>query len=692
MTTVLFGRSLDAALDRLNSSEKGHFLDFWRKLVSDPSHPSLSLERLTRSRDAKIWAGRVTQSVRAILHRDGDVFTLLYAGRHDDAYAWAERRRLERHEVTGALQLVETPERVEEQIAAQAVPEGARPLFAAFADEYLLGLGLPLDWLAPLRELRSRDLFLETMSRLPEDVYERLFDLMEGVPVTPPPPLPAERPATESADTRRSFVELDEDGLRRLLAAPLATWITFLHPSQERLVGSSFGGPVKVTGAAGTGKTVVAMHRARGLARQGKRVLLTTFVGALAENTDRNLRLLCSPDELRLITVGTVHSQALQLLNRAGTRVRPANDNEVRDLLDRSRIRTACPFPTKALLAEWEAVISPQGVASWDEYRAANRAGRGRALAAVERRQLWNVFERVLAELQQRGRQDWSGLCRLARELLESGRAVSPYDAVIVDEVQDLQQQELRLTAALAGSGADRLMLVGDAGQRIYYGPYSMRALGIDVRGRSHVLRINYRTSEEIRRFADGLLGERGDDLDGGVEARRGCLSLFNGPEPRLHGFRSQGEQAEFIALETLRCLDEGLTPDEIAVFARSTARANAVRTALMQRGIPVRRLAREDGEVPAVAVTNMHRAKGLEFKAVFVADASDDAIPSQGVLEEAADSRDAEDRLLRERQLLYVSFTRARDRLHVCWSGRPSRFLANVAEPPGETRSGHSR
>jgi hypothetical protein len=145
----------------------------------------------------------------------------------------------------------------------------------------------------------------------------------------------------------------------------------------------------------------------------------------------------------------------------------------------------------------------------------------------------------------------------------------SPYDAVIVDEMQDLGASELRLLATLAGHGTDRLILVGDGGQRIYATKYSLKSLGIDVRGRAHVLRLNYRTTEQIRRFADRILGDEADDLEGGRESRRGTVSLLSGPEPTRKSFPTRSAQCDFVAAQISQLLQSGRTPDDIAVFAR---------------------------------------------------------------------------------------------------------------------------
>jgi len=574
MTSVIVSKTLQSSAGRLSANDRGHVFDFLWKLQDNPANPSLSMERVQRAIDPKIWSARVSQGLRAVLHRDGDTFVVLYAGPHDEAYRWAEKRKVEQHPVTGALQVVEAAEVVEQQVAAHNAPVGAPGLFNAYPDDYLLGLGVPPDLLPAVRNITSDDALDAALDYLPEEAAEALIELSAGKAVGPatrrpstdggPSRPPLTRPAsapdgldyTANPDTRRRFFLLErDDDLQHVLEAPLAAWIAFLHPSQRRLVEGHFNGPVKVTGSAGTGKTVVAMHRARELARQGKRVLLTSYVTTLCQNVEQNLRLLCSSQELARITVRTVDSQALALARSAGEDVYPADKRDVDKLFEQAASATDCPFGLGALRAEWEAVIQTHGITTWDEYRVASRAGRGRPLSARERKQMWDVFARVRNGCQARGMLEWPDLCRRARELLENDRAQRPYDAVIVDEVQDLGPQELRFVAALAGDGPNRLMLVGDDGQRLYARAFSLRSLGIDVRGRSYVLRINYRTTEQIRRFADRVLGDTAGDLEGGVEDRRGCHSVLRGPAPVARGFRTESEQHAFVAERIRRCL-----------------------------------------------------------------------------------------------------------------------------------------
>jgi superfamily I DNA/RNA helicase len=676
---LVLADTLFPAVGRLDPADIQRVWTFLEKLRQNPAQPGINLERIAQGRDAKLWSGRVTQDLRAILYKDGDTLIVLYAGQHDGAYAWAARHRVERHDITGAVQIVETPERIEQQLDEAPPPTGSvEPLFADCSDDYLQRLGVPTDWLPAVRRVATDDMLLEVASGLPPEVGERLLRVATGERVEPPVPLPPERAGFDSPEARQRFylVEDDED-LQRVLAAPLATWVTFLHPSQRTLVTRSFKGPVKVTGSAGTGKTVVAMHRARHLARQGKRVLLTSYVRTLCWLIERNLALLCSPAEQARITVDTVHAQALNLVKRVWPKAFPVQPDRVAKEIEKQARRLDCPGEPAFLRAEWEQVIEARGITTWPGYRAANRTGRGRALTISDRQSIWPVFEAVLEWLDHEGGFTYAGLCREARALLTSGQVPRPFDAVIVDEVQDLGPQELAFVAALAGDGPDRLMLVGDAGQRIYARRFSLRALGIDVRGQSHVLRINYRTTEQIRRFADRVLGDVVDDLDEGRENRRATRSLLRGPEPALHGFKTAAEQHQFIIERISACRREGVGYEEIAVFAHTNELLDAIQAALTAAGLPVNRLRRDERAGPAgVNLGTMHRAKGLEFKVVFVADCADDILPLPRALQEATDGAEREDALARERQLFYVSLTRARDELFVTWTGQPSPFL----------------
>lgn len=681
----LLADSFLPAVAKFSAPEKARVLDFISQFQKNPANPSISLERVDGARSKDVWSGRISRDIRAILFKDGDTWIALHADHHDPAYRWAAKRDIGRHPVTGSLQVVE----VVEDMRAVVAEEPPRALLDEHSTEYLLSLGAPEAWLPVLRKVADEEQLLEVCVKLPEDVAERLLRVAGGELVTPPAPLAPERSIVASPEVGHRFYVVDDDSdIQAVLNAPLARWIAFLHPTQRKIVEGIYRGPVKVTGSAGTGKTTVAMHRARHLARQGQRVLLTTYVSTLADNLLRQLRLLCSEEELRLIRVSTVHSRALSVARQATRAITPANDEEVYRLLDRFRLRHAPKFDASFVRAEWEAVVEPQGIQTWKEYRTARRAGRSKPLSVPDRKALWRVFEECLSDLASRHRHTWSNICRNAAAQIESGGIRSEYDAILVDEVQDLKPPELRLLAALTRSTPGGLMLFGDAGQRIYPGGFSLTSLGIETRGRSYVLRLNYRTTEQIRGAADRVLGLESDDLDGSVESRKHTRSLLRGPRPLLKGYASRENEAEEAVRRVQSWLSGGLSPGAIGVFSRTRRRSAQLVEALNAQGVPANDLYEEGrSDEEAVQVGTMHRAKGLEFKAVLLCDCSSHSLPNPQSLSVSEDPRDTAAAEARERRLLYVAMTRARDELAISWVGTPSPFLAPLLTGQGDKK-----
>ncbi len=669
---------------KLTSEEQAVVDAFVIEFYDNPASPGISLERIKKASKG-VWSGRVSQDLRTIIFKDGDTWAFLHVDHHNPAYKWAENRKIGRHQATGALEIVEVVETIREveKIVTVAKAPKVPPLFDDHSDDYLLSLGVALDWLPTLRKVRTEEQLLIVCEKIPEDIAERLIDVANGTLVTPPTPMTSDQPLATSADNARRFYVVEgEDELRKMLAAPMETWIAFLHPSQKALVAKEFNGPAKVTGSAGTGKTVVAMHRARHLARQGKRVLLTSFVSTLCKNIERNLSLLCTEEERAQITVSTIHSQALGLVQSHDASVRVVNDDEIRQMVERLGRHYASSFDARFLWAEWQNVVQAQELTSWDAYRGAQRVGRGKPLTVRDRKTLWKVFGAIQQELELDSKVDWTGLCRRAQELLAQGKVKSPFDAVIVDELQDLKPADIRLVRALCAENLVDLMVVGDAGQRIYPGGFSLLALGLEVRGRSSVLRINYRTTEQIRRAADRILGFDVDDMDGGTEAkeRAKTRSLLTGPEPALEGFPTQQAEDQGAVTQVKIWLGEGLRPEAIGLFARTRKRLESVKQALEASDVPTCLLSDSSDESRSgVRLGTMHRAKGLEFKSVLVLDCGRGAMPNSYVLKQSDDPQDRAAATARERRLLYVSMTRARDDLAITWRGDPSPFLEEL-------------
>ncbi|EKU96554.1 DNA/RNA helicase, superfamily I [Leptolyngbya sp. PCC 7375] len=677
---VLIYKSLLKSLAMLSGTEVKRATDFMLKFQDNPAQPGASLERVTKTKTDNLWSARISKELRAIIYKEGDTWALLHAGHHDDAYAWARNRKVELNNKTGALQIVEVTESIETALPdRQSWQAHQIGLFDSHADDYLLTLGLPPSWLPIIRKLLTEDDLLKIIEKLPEEVSERLLQLATGELVTPPLPK-ASISLIDNEDTQRRFITVkNQSELEKMIQAPLATWIGFLHPSQKRLSTGNFKGPVKVTGSAGTGKTVVALHRARHLARQGKQVLLTTFVTTLCDNLIHNLKLLCTDDELANITVSSVAKQAGSILRQANQRYEIINDNEIQELID-SYYPSDCPLDRSELWKEWQFIIQPHGITTWDEYRSISRRGRGKALGIRDRNRVWQVFEPIFNQLAHHQKTTWGNYFKQATTVLSAGTIQSSYDAVIVDEVQDLRPQELKFLSTLSGNQPNSFMMVGDGGQRIYQSKFSLKSLGINVQGRSHILKINYRTTEQIRRFADRINASTSDDLNGDRESRKGTISLLKGPKPNLQAFDTPTEETTFIVTQIKTLLEQGLLPSEIGIFARTHKLLKPLQQSLHTTDIPWNWL--EDNNTDqenTISLGTMHRAKGLEFKAVFAIQVSNDALPLSQALAQANDPIAQEEVTERERNLLYVTITRARDFAYISWHDQASQFLEDV-------------
>ena len=687
MTTIL-ADTFRAALTRLTNDEQKQVKQTVYDLQDDPTQPGLSMHRVDKTRSADIWSVRVGRDIRIILQKSGADLILAYVAHHDDAYAWAERRRIELHPTTGALQIVEVRELVEEVTAPvpAAAGEGARPeppLFAALSRDDLLSIGVPLDWIGDVQAV-SEDGFFELARHLPEEAAEALLEYATTGQLTRAAP-PVENPL-EHPDTQRRFRVMDGiEEIRAALDAPFEKWAVFLHPSQRRTVERAYSGPARVVGSAGTGKTVVALHRVHRILQSepDARVLLTTFSAPLSRALEAKLRILFGERShlLDRVTVVSFNRVAEQLYTLA-TGMKP---NFAGAQLIRNQLRKAADeadvteVSSQFLLSEWDNVIDPWQLNSLQAYAEVPRVGRKNRLGPRQRERLWQVFDAVRIHLAARRLFTASSLFAETAALYRD-KQPKPFTHIVVDEAQDLGVAELRFLSAIAADRADALFFTGDLGQRIFRQPFSWKALGVDVRGRSVTLKVNYRTSHQIRRAADRLLPRSVRDLDGISDDRAGTISVFDGPEPEVYVCADQNEERERAA-ELLRgAVETGLSPREIGVFVRSEAQLARARAAVRAAGLPARSLvdsAPEGGDT--VLVGTMHLAKGLEFRMVLLMSCDQDVLPLAERIEQVADEFELDEVLTTERQLLYVAATRARDRLVITASTPASEFIDDL-------------
>ena len=677
------------SLARLTGEEQKALKTTAFDLQLNPASPGMSFHKLDKARDKNFWSVRVSGDIRLIVHKTANSLLLCYADHHDNAYDWAERRKLETHPKTGAAQLVEIRETVQEIVIpryAEAPKRVAakKPLFAKLSDDNLLGCGVPAEWLNDVRKATD-DTLLALADHLPSEAAEALLELATGgKPRATQPAVAAPNPLDHPDAQRRFRVMSNIEELQRALEFPWDKWTVFLHPEQRQCVEKEYTGPARVSGSAGTGKTIVALHRAVFLVRShpNARVLLTTFSDTLANALRTKLKRLVS-NEPRLAERLDVHS-----INAIGTRLYKSHFGQAnlarRDVIlellgEASKEAGSHKFSLQFLYTEWDRVVDAWQLESWEAYRDVVRLGRRTRLPEHQRAVLWSICDRVRAGLAARNLITHAGLfTRLATGLAKSKNP--PFDFAVVDEAQDISMSHLRFLAALGANRPNALFFAGDLGQRIFQQPFSWKALGVDIRGRSRTLRVNYRTSHQIRTQADRLLGPEVSDVDGNTDERADTISVFNGPAPAIRVLKSQKEEIKTVSAWLSAQRKAGVSPHEFGVFVRSAAELPRARAAVQEAGIPFKILD-EHVETTSghVSIGTMHLAKGLEFRAVVVMACDDEIIPLQERIETVGDDADLQEVYDTERHLLYVACTRARDHLLVTSVAPASEFLDDL-------------
>ena len=668
-------------------------LNFVAKFRQNPMASGINYERIRDAADANMRSVRINDNVRGIVLKPevGNVYCLLWVDQHDAAYQWASRHRVAIHPDVGSIQVYAVQEASPAQSSPSEPGQKVDGLFHSLKDREIRRLGVPDDRLAAVRAVTAEEDLELLQDVLPDEAFEALYLFAAGDSYEK---IISERSAPESVDqadfsaaleragSRRHFVVLTDDSdLEALLAAPLERWRVFLHPSQRKLVERDWNGPVKVTGGAGTGKTVVAMHRAARLARQyaalpGKPVLFTTFTKTLAEDIRQHLQMLCTPQELEKIQVVNLDQWALGLLRRFGYRnelLYKESDRKRYWQAAMSAMPAGIDLSAAFMRAEFERVVLPQGCETADEYMRASRIGRGGQLARAMRKSIWPVFAEYRAQLQAANLREPEEAFREACQLLEREKPVLGIRCMVVDEAQDISAAAYSLIRAAVTPAENDLFIVGDAHQRIYRHKVVLSRVGIEVRGRSRSLRINYRTTDEIRQWACAQLeGCDVDDLDGNSDSLRGYRSLTHGDLPDL--IQSSSMQDDLAHIQTLlsQLQADGIELRQVCITARTNDDLSAIGDGLQRAGVSVLRLdntTADDSKAEGVRLATMHRIKGLEFGVVIVA-AYKGAVAYAEQFSRDEDAGVAEDTELAERCLLHVAATRAKRNLFVLIRG----------------------
>jgi mRNA-degrading endonuclease RelE of RelBE toxin-antitoxin system len=685
------------SLARLTGEEQKAVKTTAFDLQLNPASPGLKFHKLDRAKDKNFWSIRVNADIRLIVHRASDSLLLCYVNHHDRAYDWAANRKLQTHPRTGAAQIVKVVETVHQITKSVHV---AAPILGHVSDDDLLNCGVPTESLDQVRRITTEEGLLALAENLPAEAGEALLDLATGRdPVMrkiaalaeptesselcyrmAPPVDPLDHP---DAQRRFRLIESAEE-LERALDYPWEKWSVFLHPDQRSLVERDYSGPARVSGCAGTGKTIVALHRAAYLARANPsaRVLLTTFSDALANALRAKLNRLVS-NEPRLaerIEVYSVSALGLRLYNAMFGQPKLVTPEMVVELLrDASTSIAEHTFSMHFLKTEWEEIVDAWQLDNWEAYRDVPRLGRKTRLREAQRAVLWQIFEQVRAALKSQNLFTHAGMfTALATALAHDGKP--PFDFAVVDEAQDISPSQLRFFAALGAGRPNALFFTGDLGQRIFQQSFSWKAVGVDVRGRSRNLHVNYRTSHQIRKQADHLLGPETTDVDGITALRSDTISIFNGPPPVIRTLKELSEEVQTVADWIRERSKSGVLPHEFGIFVRSEVHFDRATETAKSAKIPFTIL--DDG-VETIAgrlsIGTMHLAKGLEFRAVAVMGCDDEIIPLQERIQTVGDDADLQEVYDTERHLLYVACTRARDHLLVTSVEPASEFLDDL-------------
>ncbi|TVT60822.1 AAA family ATPase [Amycolatopsis rhizosphaerae] len=670
----------------------------------------LHLESVNNARDSRMRTIRVTDFWRGVVLApdDGsDMFLLLNVVRHDDAYNWAAKRLYTVNTATRGLEVrnvlaIEQLTPSLEEVAAQA----PTLLFAQHSDTVLRDLGIDDQVLRAARAITDKAQLAAFGGLLPEDQYEVLQFLAEGF--TPEEVyrdvVAVRRPVETSSGTEDSLamaianttsritLVTGPDELAEILDKPFAAWRVFLHPSQRRVAyRPSYNGPAQVSGGPGTGKTVVALHRVKHLLSRdpASRVLLTTFTTALARTLRENLALLIDDEQLSNVDVTTVNAYAHRVVRElSGRAPAPITDADELQIWRRIRRHLDLPWTEQFLAQEHRHVVIAHQVESREDYLRVERRGRGAALGPRQRQRLWEAVEAFRLELQGARATTQLLMCAQAADLLATANlGEHGYHHVVVDEAQDLHPAQWRVLRAAVPAGADDLFITGDPHQRIYDSRVSLRELGISVAGRSSRLRLNYRNTAEILAWSTGVMdGSPVEDLGGeGNDSLVGYRSLLHGKRPHIEGHPSEQAEVAAVVDRVRTWLDQGVEASEIAICARFNLMLDKVNKELAAAGIPavlVKNQPNADDE--GVRLASMHAMKGLEFRCVAVVGATAKAVPfGKEVTPLEVDPRLHDADLFKQRCLLFVACTRAREALAVTWNGTPSPFL-----PPTTNRT----
>jgi len=675
-----------------------------RNLHKKPSLPGLNCEPIGK-KEKNIWSARLNKSYRLIFFKSpkDDLIIPLFVGNHDEAYRWAERKKFEINPFTGEIQLFDHEEQCNEELVLSLDSEKNEKLnylFRKYATSDLLSIvGVPEELIPRVRSLHSKKELEDIQEKLPESVFENLWFLANGFSmeeINQTNTIPSLSKTTvkddyiqalERPQNQRSFSIIEsDDELEKILLEPLEKWRIFLHPQQLRLISGNWNGPVRIMGGAGTGKTVVALHRAKLLAEKiftnpEDKILFIVYNTNLVKEIEKNLSKICSQKALKTIEVINIDKWVKMFIEKNSPyRITYQKDTEYhwQRAIDINHI---LEYPIQFFKEEWKRVICPLEIDTLSDYLEVNRAGRSKSLTKKERENLWPVFKTYRELLKERRKIEREDARRSVRQIIARENIKLPYKAVIIDEAQDLSIQDLILLRSLVQNPqpmAD-MFIVGDTHQQIYNPKISMKRCGIDIVGRSYILKFNYRTTEQISNWSRSMLMNFDDKTsDKQFEDMRSYTSKLQGPDPEIHFFNTQKEEFSFL-LKQIRLLENNNELANTCLAFRENSLITYYESILREHGIAfyvIPKSESEDRNTPGLRLATIHRIKGIEFDHIILPSVNDEYFPHHKAIENTDDETSRIEKIEQEKSLLYVGATRAKKSVLITSFGDISQFL----------------
>ena len=687
----------DKFFDSLISLPKGiqkKVIDFQKKFRENSKSSGIHLEPISTFKDKTLRSARIDDTYRAIIKvpDTGDIYYLLWVDHHDKAYEWATNKVFQWNDATQSMQMFTAPE-VTAEHQKIITSENVESFFSKFGNNKLLQIGVPEILLPSISKINTLDDLEKVEKFIPTDVFENLFYLLDGADIdnlifeieegkVQEAELEAQ---VSSINNQRSFIELTDDDLfNDVLSGSLNKWKYYLHPSQRKLVNGSFNGSVKVTGGAGTGKTVAALHRLKVLAESKKndeRILFTTYTKALTENLTVLIEgMNFSMNGITVVNIDKLVRDLAIKYNIAGEEYKifefdsVMNPSEIWEELISVELTKYSP---EFLEEEYKDVILYNNVQTLEDYIKTSRKGRGKPLSRRQRAEIWDYVEKFKTYKAEKSLFYKDEIYNLLCAYLKKNE-INPFDYCIVDELQDFSNVELRLVRCLVDEKPNDLFMVGDPMQKIYERNINFSNIGINVRGnRSKRLRINYRTTEEIKRLALSIIQDcHYDNFDGEEENKAGYISLFHGIKPSYNVFKSQNEEIEYIINKIKELEQNGYNYGDIAVCARTKDTVKDYRNVLHKNGIPYTDSVNKNNNSGFVSLLTFHSCKGLEFKIVFLVDVNDRTLPKLPYNFNEMDEEWQQNYLKSEKSLFYVAVSRAIENVLISGVGKKSGII----------------